>query len=308
MSGYRTVLGLLLFAALITSSCTNDGTSTGSSTLHALNINNIEALRDYFRYTEGGVPIISGHRGGIVPGYPENSIPAFDNTLKHLPAFFEVDPRMTKDSVIVLMHDATLDRTTNGTGKVFDYTLEELKKLRLKDKEGTITEYQIPTLEEAINWSRGKTILNLDKKDVPFAMTAEAIRKNNAEGFLIVTVHNAEQAKFYYEKNPKIMYSAFIKSRDALEEFENAEIPWENIAVAYVGPELKQENKELYDMLHARGVKFMVSTVSSTDKVMEPEKRAQVWREIVQAGTDVLESDIPIEVAEAINVLGSSKQ
>jgi glycerophosphoryl diester phosphodiesterase len=46
---------------------------------------------------------------------------------------FEIDPRITKDSVVVLMHDATLDRTTTGTGRVADHTWAELQQLRLKD-------------------------------------------------------------------------------------------------------------------------------------------------------------------------------
>lgn len=47
-------------------------------------------------------------------GYAENCIEGLENVLTQMPAFFEIDPRLTKDSVIVLMHDATLDRTTTG--------------------------------------------------------------------------------------------------------------------------------------------------------------------------------------------------
>ena len=84
-----------------------------------------------------------------------------------MPSFFEIDPRLTRDSVIVLMHDVTIDRTTNGTGRVADYTLAELQQFRLKDRDGNLTEFRIPTLEEAIRWSQGKTILNLDIKGCP---------------------------------------------------------------------------------------------------------------------------------------------
>ena len=95
--------------------------------LHVLKIKNVKQLHDFFKYRENDRPLISGHRGGIVPNFPENSIEAFENTLRHTPAFFEIDPRLTKDSVIVLVHDATLNRTTTGTGKVMDFTWEELQ-------------------------------------------------------------------------------------------------------------------------------------------------------------------------------------
>jgi glycerophosphoryl diester phosphodiesterase len=282
-----------------TMSCNREAASQKDS-IHTLNISNTEDLKSFFRYTGNDAPLISGHRGGMVPGYPENSIETFENTLQHTPAFFEIDPRLTKDSIIVLMHDVTLDRTTNGSGKVSDFTLAELKKLKLKDKEGNVTEFRIPTLEEAIKWSKGKTILNLDKKDVPLEMTADIITRLNAASHVIVTVHPPEQAKFYLEKNSDIMFSAFIKTMEAFEDYENAGIPWSNVAIAYVGPRLKTENQELYRMLHERGVKYMVSTASSDDRLEDPEARKQAWKEIAKAGVDVIESDLPIEVANSI--------
>ena len=118
--------------------------------LHLLKFDDVTQLRDFFKYAENGSIIISGHRGGYEEGYSENSIEGLENVLKQMPAFFEIDPRLTKDSVIVLMHDATLDRTTTGTGRVCDHTWKELQKLRLKDHSGKVTDCKIPTLEEVI--------------------------------------------------------------------------------------------------------------------------------------------------------------
>src|SRR5690606_757935 len=114
-----------------------------TKTIHAYKIKNTKQLHDFFRYTGDDIPLISGHRGGMVEGFPENSIETFENTLSHTPAFFEIDPRLTKDSVIVLMHDATLDRTTTGKGKLADYTYDELKQFTLRDPHGNVTAYKI---------------------------------------------------------------------------------------------------------------------------------------------------------------------
>ena len=84
----------------------------------------------YFRYRRNGSIIVSGHRGGREKGYPENSLEGFRNVILQAPAFFEIDPRLTKDSVIVLMHDATLDRTTTGKGFLNEYTYEQLSSDR----------------------------------------------------------------------------------------------------------------------------------------------------------------------------------
>ncbi|RZK98184.1 MAG: glycerophosphodiester phosphodiesterase family protein, partial [Pedobacter sp.] len=150
-------------------------------------------------------------------------IETFENTLKHTQAFFEIDPRLTKDGVAVLMHDATLDRTTNGTGKVSDYNYAELQKLRLKDPEGNLTDARIPTLKEVILWSKGKTMVNLDKKDLPLETTARILTECKNE-IIMLTVHNAEQAKFYHTYNPNWMLSAFVKTKKAFKEYEKQQM------------------------------------------------------------------------------------
>lgn len=275
--------------------------------LHCITTRSEKELHEFFRYTGKDAPLISGHRGCQIAGYPENSIGSMEYTLRHTPAFFEIDPRLTKDSVIVLMHDATLDRTTTGTGKLSDYTWEEVKQLKLKDKYGNVTPYRIPTLEEVINWARGKTILNLDKKDVPFDMIAAIIRRLNAGSFVMVTVHNAKQAKFYYDDDSSRMMSAHIKTEKAMREFEKAGIPWKNMIV-YLGPENKPENKKLYDSLHARGVMCFLSAAPIYDKLSTPEERAEAYREVFRQGADILETDLPVEAAAAIEPLMAGKQ
>lgn len=276
--------------------------NTTVADMHTLTISNSQELHEFFHYTGKDVPLISGHRGGTIAGYPENCIATFEHVLRHTPALFEVDPRLTKDNVIVLMHDATLDRTTTGKGKVSDYTWEQLKELRLKDHKGQVTPYRIPTLDEAIVWSKGKTILNLDKKDVPLATTAQKLREHEAQANVMVTVHNAQQAKFYYQDNKNRMFSAFIRDRKEFDDYANSGIPWSQI-MAYVGPTNKPENKELYDLLHARGVMCMISAAPSYDKLTDPAARQKAYQETIRFGADVIESDLPTEVAQALQPL-----
>ncbi|WP_316736229.1 glycerophosphodiester phosphodiesterase family protein [Pedobacter aquatilis] len=269
--------------------------------IKVLKIDNAEQLHEFFKYMGKNTPIISGHRGGTVKGFPENSIEAFENTLKYSPAFFEVDPRLTRDSVVVLMHDATLNRTTNGTGKVADYTYAELQKLRLKDVDGNVTDYKIPNLKEAIAWSKGKTVLNLDKKDVPFALQ-EKILAEHPNKVIMVTVHDAKHAKFYFDKNPQTMFSAFVKTKAAFDEYEAAGIPWKNM-IAYIGSVNKPENMELFKMLHSKGVMCMISAAPSYDKLTDKKERAEQYKNTFLQGADILESDLPIEVGEAIKTI-----
>ena len=277
-----------------------------AQSLHRLPIKTVRDLHAYFKWIPNKPPIISGHRGGTVKGFAENSLASFENTLKYTPAFFETDPRLTKDSVIVLLHDASLDRMTTGTGKLSDYTWEELKKLRLKDAQGNVTQQRIPTLDEAIEWARGKTVLNLDRKDVPFSMTAAIIRKHKADAFVILTVHSPEQARYYYEDNKDRMFSAFIKNKQELEAYEKAGIPAANL-IAYIGPTIKTENKELYQLLNGKGIMCMISAASSYDKLPDEQERFSAYRAIIEDGASILESDRPIEVAQALKLLQTNQ-
>lgn len=85
-----------------------------SPRLHTVKINSIEELQAYFTYDPARDVIVSGHRGGMMPGYPENCIESCEKTLSLMPTFFEIDFSFTKDSVMVLMHDLTIDRTTTA--------------------------------------------------------------------------------------------------------------------------------------------------------------------------------------------------
>jgi len=277
-----------------------------AQSLHIIKVKKPKDTYAFFRYTGKDIPIISGHRGGIVAGFPENSIESFENTLKHTPAFFEIDPRLTKDSVIVLMHDATIDRTTNGTGRISDYVLAELQQLRLKDIEGNVTDFRIPTLEAVIEWARGKTILNLDIKDVPPAMYVDIIKRLKAEDFVMLTVHNPQQAMYYCRELPSITFSAHVLTKEDFEAYDKAGFPWKQ-SIAYVGSRITPEVTELFNLIHSRGATCMISAAPSYDKLPDAIKRRQAYEEVFNHGADILESDLPIEAGEAIKLLTPKK-
>lgn len=265
---------------------------------HYLSFKSAKKLKQFFAFNPQKT-IISGHRGTIEFGLPENAIASFEKVLAHTPAFFEIDPRLTKDSVIILMHDATLDRTTNGTGKVSDYTWAELQHLRLKDKNGQLTEHGIPTLEDVIIWAKGKTILNLDQKGVPPNMYLSLIEKYDATSFIMITVHSPEQAKVFLSRNKKLMLSAHIKTKEVFYKYQQSKVPFDSM-IAYIGPDIKAENQQLYRLLNDKGVMCMISAAPSYDKLATIDKRAEAYRAIIADGASIIESDFPIEVSNAL--------
>lgn len=106
--------------------------------------------------------MIFAHRGDW-RNAPENSLQAYQSCIDAGFDGIEIDVQMTKDSVIVMMHDQTIDRTTAGTGKVSDHTLAELKELYLKSPIGVVTRQRIPTLDEVLELAKGKVLIQVDK-------------------------------------------------------------------------------------------------------------------------------------------------
>jgi len=94
--------------------------------------------------------------------YPENSTTAINRSIENKIDMFECDVRNTADGVLVLMHDATVDRTTNGTGTLNKMNYSDIKNLKLKAPSGKLTSDTIPTLKQVLALSKNKIFIALD--------------------------------------------------------------------------------------------------------------------------------------------------
>ncbi len=268
-----------------------------SQKLHLITVKNPKELMDLFRYKNEAFPLVSAHRGGALINYPENCISTFKNTLNHAFAIMECDPRYTKDSMIVLHHDPTLHRTTNGNGKLTDYTLKELKELKLKDLNGNITEYRIPTLDEALEWAKGKTILVLDQKDVPVAQRVKKVEEHKAIANVILIVYSFDDAVLCHKLNKNIMMEVMIPDKEKAVEFEKTGVPWSNV-VAFVGHNLPAD-PELYKFLHQKGVLCMAGSSRTIDRkflsgeVKDYSLLKNDYTGFLEKGIDLIETDLP---------------
>lgn len=97
--------------------------------------------------TRTGRPLIWAHRGAS--GYaPENTIVAFEEAIKQGADGFELDVQLTKDGKLVVIHDERIDRTSDGTGWVKDYTFDELREFNFNKTHPEFKHADIPLLEE----------------------------------------------------------------------------------------------------------------------------------------------------------------
>lgn len=146
--------------------------------------------------------VVTAHRGaGFLE--PENTLRALQRAMALGVDQIEVDARLSRDGRVILMHDPTVDRTTNGTGRVADLTLAQLRQLDAGLGES------VPTLEDALACVRGKAILQIELKAAGTA--AAVVRTVVAAGMedgVIVTSFVHRWLQQVRTSNPRISTGA----------------------------------------------------------------------------------------------------
>jgi glycerophosphoryl diester phosphodiesterase len=133
----------------------------------------------------GRVAAIS-HRGEHLR-HPENTMPAYRAALEAGADFIETDVRTTADGRLVIMHDATVDRSTGGHGEVAGMTLAEIRKLDAGAKFGpAFRGTPVPTFEEVLEFARGKIGVYIDAKRISALDLVAAVRKFGMEEQVVV--------------------------------------------------------------------------------------------------------------------------
>lgn len=151
--------------------------------------NKIDQLLRQLNNSNGSDVLVISHRGDW-RNFPENSLEAFTSAIAMGVDMVEMDVAKTKDNHLVILHDKTLDRTTNGKGLVSDWTLDSLRKLYLKDGLGIETKYKIPTLEEALIVCKGKILVNLDKSYEFFNQAYDVAKKTGTTKQIVMKGYN----------------------------------------------------------------------------------------------------------------------
>jgi len=261
---------------------------------HYVSFDSPEELQSYLRWIPDCKPLIGAHRGGPMAGFPENCIATFENVLSYAPCLIECDVRKSKDSVLVMMHDKSLERTTTGKGNVLDFTLKGLKKLKLKDNQDSVTPYKIPTLAEVLDWARNKAIVELDiKRGVNPEEVVATIQKKRAENYTIVITYDIKTAVSYHKLNPKLMISASARGIEGVQRLLESGINLKCL-LAFVG--VYEPPEAVYNLLHKNGIRTILGTMGNLDRKAE-KNGFQIYSQIIKNGADILATDnVPLAV------------
>lgn len=157
----------------------------------------VAAIQARLSNPQGGIVVVA-HRGchapapehGFADTAPENSLAALERCIAIGADVMETDVRRAADGTLVMLHDASVDRTTDGTGKLSELTLADLQKLRLRSDEGgaqaPLTDQRVVTLEQMLAASKGRILLNLDVKDAIYVQVVDAVARLGMQHQVIV--------------------------------------------------------------------------------------------------------------------------
>ena len=169
---------------------------------------NAEKKRDVTMEQNNRV-IVVAHRGGANLG-PENTLECISKGISAGADWIEIAVHLSADGKLVVCHDASVDRTTNGKGWISQMSYEEIRKLKVKDNNGDLCEGHIPTLDEVLDLIKGKAHLLLEIKYSRHSregieeMCLKCIEEHQAAPFVTIQSFDDNVLKKVHDLNPDI--------------------------------------------------------------------------------------------------------
>ena len=253
--------------------------------------------------------LVVAHRGDW-RNAPENSLQAYRNCIDMGVDMIEIDIHKTQDNQFIVMHDATVDRTTNGKGKIADMTLADIKKLYLKSGHGIKTRHRVPTLEEVLLLAKDKILVNIDKGDNYFDEIYELLLKTGTEKQVVIKTYDNLATIQSKSKNDIIHKSIFMPIIN-LDKQEDAEVVVDNYL--HVNPPafevtFKTETPKSFRVLNKirqSGSQLWINSLWSSlnaghddDLAVEEKCPDEAWGWILKQGATVIQTDRPMQLIQ----------
>ncbi|XQA66102.1 glycerophosphodiester phosphodiesterase family protein [Xanthomonas sacchari] len=265
---------------------------------------------------DGGIFVVA-HRGchnpapahGFPGHAPENSLLGLERCVTLGVDMLETDIRRAGDGTLVMFHDATVDRTTDGTGKVAELTWPQLSRLRLRDDEGgadaPLTDQHPLTLQQMLAAAKGRIMLNLDVKAPIYAEVVEAVRRAGMERQVVVKTEVGVASQDLASMPPfdRINFTPVLLNppgTDDLVQTVRTQTDGKVRPVAIELPRMRLAQLPAVTALaRQRHVRLLVNTLwegfvadvgGDADAVRDPEA---VWGRLYRAGIGAFQTDEP---------------
>ena len=255
------------------------------------NPSKLDQILTTFHNPSSSKVLIVAHRA-LHTNYHENSLAAFQHSIDSGIDIIETDIRTTKDGKLVLMHDGTVDRTTNSEGKLKDFTFTELQKLDL-DKESEDTHnHKVPLAEDALNMVHGKIMVDLDIKDVYVKHLVDLIHRTHTEKQVI-----------FFDSDFAVLDSVLLLDSTlmlmprahSLEEVKMI-IEKYHPPVIHIDPSFFTE--EVVTTIKASGARVWINALGFADAKALIGLVDTAFSPLVEGGANIIQTDYPLTLQE----------
>ncbi len=242
---------------------------------------------------------IAGHRGGYYYEHPESSLPLFGSVAKKFKddtIIVELDLRRSKNGSIYIMHDETVDRTTNGKGKIDQLEDAYVSSLFLKKENGQLTHERIPTFNDVLTFIKKKNInLMLDIKTPIHSEAYELVKKYKMENRMMTLTFNMDLTKKVAALSNQIALSALIESEKDWQQFNDVlMLPGKKIA--YIN---SKTPAALIQEMKKNKVKIMADVSEALRNSGKPLEGSGYQNKVKENSLDILITDFPVEARKA---------
>lgn len=270
---------LFLFSLLLIFSCDQSDIKTNPSNLDQI-------LTKFHDYSSKKVLIVA-HRA-MHTKFPENSLIAFQHSIDSGVDIIETDIRTTKDGKLILMHDGTVDRTTNGEGKLKDFTFAELQKLELDKESDDPNNHKVPLAEDALNLAHGKIMIDLDIKDVFVKHLVDLVHKTNTQKQVL-----------FFDSDFAVLDSVLLLDSTlmlmprahSLEEVRMI-IEKYHPPVIHIDPSFY--TKEVVSTIEASGARIWINALGFADAKASIGLVDTAYSFLVEGGANIIQTDYPL--------------
>ena len=299
---------LAVWAALFAISCTQQPTFDTRVEKILYEINDPES--DYV--------VVASHRGDW-RNYPENSIPAIESVIRMGVDIMELDVKMTKDSVLILMHDKTIDRMTNGKGRVCDITYDSLMTFNMRRAHNIVTDtLKVPTLREALICCKDRILVNVDHAYPYYEQIVKLTEELGVAGQVLMKSKSSidkvnEDTQKY---GSRMLYMPVVdvnkpKGKKLFAEYlEKGVVPMAfELCWQYSGEEIDECVKQVHQM----GSKIWVNTIwaslcgglgNDDDAALAAKSPADVYDQYIDMGVSMIQTDRPEMLLNYLRSIG----
>jgi len=240
-------------------------------------------ILEAFHDCDSQVVLVAAHRGEHLC-HPENSLPAIEAAILLGADVVEVDVRGTRDGVLVLMHDDTVDRTTDGSGHVRELSFAQIRQLHLRAGLG-ISDESVPSLREALLLAKGRVMLDLDIKSAAPASLMEVVEETDCLDQVIFFAGNGDLLASIRELDPRaILMPRAYSSADVDLLIERFHPPIIHVDESFLTPDIASR-------ISADGGRVWINAVGCPDVLGFLGMAEAGYGALLRDGANVLQTD-----------------